>query len=97
MTDQRRAKRPASEMFEMLSEMASDLFGDEDSQEKDNYITEHMKRLGYRAKMTFEDSDDDNVGGSDFTTSLFSGRRRREVPPRGQSSGRGFGMGGYSG
>ena len=89
-------KRTASEMFETLKEMAEDLFGDDD-QQKETYVTEHMKRMGYRMRVIFEDNDDDDSGkGDSFTSSIFGGgkRERRTVEPRRPSSG-GFGMSQY--
>ena len=88
-------------MFATLREMADDLFGDDDSPDKDNYITEHMKRLGYKARMIFEDADDNDGGSGDksFTGSIFGGgKREREVRERGpqrRASGGGFGTNQY--
>jgi hypothetical protein len=102
---QGRQRRPAAEMFEALSEMALDLFGDDDNaaEERDNYVTSHMKKLGYRARVIFEDAGDDdgNNGGDSFTSSLFGNgqRQRRDVGGGGRSQRRasgGFGSGQYS-
>lgn len=98
------AKRPASEMFEALREMADDLFGD-DEQEKETYITEHMKKLGYKMRVVFEDADDDDSrNDGSFTSSIFgSGGQRRErrdvgrERPRDRRASGGFGTGQYTG
>lgn len=72
-------KRPASEMLETLREMAEDLFGDDDEQ-KESYVKTHMQKLGYKARVIFEDADDsDDSKGGDFVTGLFGGNRERRT------------------
>jgi hypothetical protein len=82
-------KRTASEALEALSDFADDLFGDDDDGKR-NYIGQHMEKLGYKARVTWEDADDDNGGDSGFNP-FGGGKREREV--RGGSGRRGSGGG----
>lgn len=92
-------RRPASEMMEALKELADDLFGEDDGPDKDNYITQHMEKLGYKKRVIFDDADDDNGndGGGSFTSSIFGNRQReRRDVPRGRDQRRASGgLGGY--
>jgi hypothetical protein len=68
----------ANEDWESLKALADRLFDDDQDDDKESYIGKHMKRLGYRARATWEDSDDNSDDNSD---DLFGKRReRRQVP-----------------
>jgi hypothetical protein len=68
---------PAEDDFGSLSELAERL-GLDDS-EKENFISSGMKRLGYKARAIWEDSDNDNDGGGNGDFFASKRRERREV------------------
>lgn len=88
-------RRPASEMFEYLKDMAEEMFGEDDT-EKENYISQHMKQLGYKMRITWDDADDDGGQRDSFTSSIFGGnRQRRDISSQKRASGGGFGQSQY--
>jgi hypothetical protein len=73
---------PAKDDHEMFSQLADRIFGDDEDKKRD-YVDWHMKNLGYRASVQWED--DESGGGGD---NPFSSRRRetRRVPNRQRES-----------
>ncbi len=75
----------AQEDLDRLMGLAEDL-GLEES-EAENFVSSAMKRLGHRAKMTWEDGEPSGDSGSgDFFSGIAGGKRRetRATRPTGQ-------------
>lgn len=71
----------AEDDFNMFSALAERMGLDEE--ESQNYITEHMKRLGYKMRTAWDEPDNEGNGNSQL--SFFKGekqRERRTIEPR---------------
>ncbi len=69
----------AEEDFQRFAGLAEELGLDE--QEAEGFIASSMKRLGHRPKLSWEDADTSNEGGSgDFFSSITGGKRRESRP-----------------
>lgn len=73
----------AQEDYDDLSKVAEKLELDDD--EKDNFISSGMKRLGHKVRQVWEDSDDD---GKSESGDFFSSKRREQRPSSGSRSGK---------
>jgi len=71
---------------DMLDGLAERL-GLEDN-ERDQFITSSMKRLGYRPRMDWDEPEPENNGGGNDGGDFFSRRQQRQSRDVGRSGGR---------
>lgn len=64
MPDSKRKRLPAADMLARVTEMAANLFDPEqDKEEMESYINQHMEKGGYKQTITWGDPDDDHGSG----------------------------------
>lgn len=74
------ARKTAEEFAEALNNLASDLFGEDDSDSRDKWFNDHMKAAGYKPTLSWGDSDDEN--GGDETPNYFGKSREKRAVRR---------------
>lgn len=71
---------PAEDDFNMFSELAERM-GLED-EERENYITQHMKRLGYKMRTAWDEPESGDGNKNELGFFKEKTRERRTIEPR---------------
>ena len=68
---QQKKRRPAAEALGRLQELASDLFTDDEKEDRENFINKGMEKGGYKPTLTWGDADESGDGGRGGEKSWF--------------------------